>query len=41
MREAEVPQVEVDQVCEEKEAALDRELKDLEPTKTGRPQVGT
>ena len=30
MRAAEVPQVEVDQVCEEKEAALDREFKDWE-----------
>ena len=37
----EVPQLEVDQACEEREAALDRELKDWESTKTGRPQVGT
>ena len=37
----ESPQLEVDQACEEREAALDRELKDWESTKTGRPQVGT
>ena len=37
----ELPQLEIDQASEEREAALDHELKDWESTKTGRPLVGT